>query len=135
MVPRASPSAVFDRTGGSTASQPGGSRKRRSRPLALTDLISHAHAYPPDSPWPRANPVMLDSAIAKNFRFAGPTESPELSCGDDAPQAARLQAVGAVGTGSCQLASCGNLCQPHCRPSSPVNAPVASAGVQAQDDA
>jgi hypothetical protein len=32
------------RTGTSTASQPGGSRSRKSSPLALTDLISQAQA-------------------------------------------------------------------------------------------
>jgi hypothetical protein len=30
----------------------------------LTDLISQAQAYEPDTPWLRANPVMLDNAMA-----------------------------------------------------------------------
>src|SRR5882762_5128071 len=108
MVPRASASPAFDRTGGSTASQPGGSRKRRSRPLALTDLISHAHAYPPDIPWPRANPVMLDSAMAENFRFAGNRNRHELNGDGGAPQAdaaARGEsAVRRVGNGTFAVA-------------------------------
>ena len=43
-VPRDSNSAALARTGVSTASQPGGSRSRSSRPLALTDFSSQAQA-------------------------------------------------------------------------------------------
>ena len=43
-VPRASTWAALLRAGASTASQPGGSRSRRSSPLALMDLSSQAQA-------------------------------------------------------------------------------------------
>src|SRR6202043_360989 len=86
-VPRASNSPTFDRTGGSTASQPSGSRRRRARALGLTGLISHGPVYPPDAPWPRAKPVILDSAMVENFRFAGKWNRHELNGGSGAPQA------------------------------------------------
>src|SRR3954471_19366861 len=65
MAPRPSDSAARARSGGSTTSQPGGTRSRSSSPLALTDLSSQAHAYAPDTPSARAKPVMLDSAIKR----------------------------------------------------------------------
>jgi hypothetical protein len=34
--------------------------------LPLTDLISQAQAYERQTPWLRAKPVMLDSAMAAN---------------------------------------------------------------------
>ena len=45
-------------------SKPGGSRRRRSRPLELTVLISHAQRKGAEKPDSRENPVMLDNVMA-----------------------------------------------------------------------
>src|SRR5215203_5451945 len=63
-VPRARTALARLRAGISTASQPGGTRSRRSSPLALTDFSSHDQTYVPHTPWLRAKPVMLESAIS-----------------------------------------------------------------------
>jgi hypothetical protein len=63
-VPRDSTSPARFLARSSSSSHPGGSRTRKSKPLALTDFNSHSNAYGPLAPWLRAKPVMLDSAIA-----------------------------------------------------------------------
>ncbi len=57
-------SAMSARMAGSSASKPGGRRSRRSKPLALTVLISQAQVHSPDWPACRAKPVMLASGVA-----------------------------------------------------------------------
>src|SRR5271165_2321935 len=62
-VPRASALARRARASASTRSNGGGIRRRRSRPLALTLLISNAQRQAPLAPAARAKPVMLITAI------------------------------------------------------------------------
>src|SRR5271165_4709060 len=62
-VPRASAFASRARASASTRSKGGGIRKRKSRPLALTLLISKTQRHWPLDPPARAKPVMLLTAI------------------------------------------------------------------------
>src|SRR5262249_60894146 len=66
------------RTGTSTSSQTTGVSSRRSMHLALTDLTSQAEAYGPHAPWPRAEPVMLESAVGRSI-LGETTRGPTLA--------------------------------------------------------
>ena len=63
-APRASALASRARASTSARSNGAGIRSLRSRPLALTLLISNPQRHPPPLPAARAKPVMLFTAIA-----------------------------------------------------------------------
>ena len=62
-LPRVTRLDKISRAAASTASKPGGTRKRTSRPRPLTLRASHTQFRPSVEPSPRANPVILEIAI------------------------------------------------------------------------
>ena len=80
-LPRFSTLPAASRSAGSSASQPGGRRKRRSRPRPLTLRSSHTQARPAALPSARANPVIEARALLmrRTRMLAQAWQAPRLS--------------------------------------------------------